>query len=73
MTFEKVAKILADYKGCNTADIKMETTFAELEFDSLDTVELIMNFEEEFGITIEMSTEIKTVEDIVLIIEKALS
>lgn len=71
MTFEKVAKILAEYKGCDESDIKMETTFAELELDSLDTVELIMTFEDEFKITIEMSEEIKTVGDIVSIIEKS--
>lgn len=73
MIFEKIAKILADYKDCDVSSIKMESSFEELEIDSLDTVELIMSFEDEFDITIEMSTEIKTVKDIVSIVEKELS
>ena len=43
MTFEKVAQILADYKGIDVADVKPESTFTELGLDSLDTVELDEN------------------------------
>lgn len=72
MVFEKVAEILAEYKDIDAADIKMESTFEELGVDSLDTVELVMSFEEEFNITIEMNDELKTVGDIVKLIEKGL-
>ena len=61
MTFEKVAQIIAS--------IKPESTFAELGVDSLDTVELIMSFEDTFGGTIEMSPDLKTVADIVALID----
>lgn len=68
---EKVIKILVEYKDCDGDSITKESTFAELGLDSLDTVELLMNFEEEFGITIEMNENIKTVGDIVKLIEAA--
>lgn len=71
MTFEKVVKVLAEYKDLNPDNITKETTFADLELDSLDTVEIVMNLEEEFGITIEIEEGIKTVGDIVKLIEKA--
>ena len=42
----------------------------ELELDSLDTVDLMMTFEDEFGIQMEMSEDIKTVGDIAKAIEE---
>ena len=71
MTFEKVAKLLAEYKEIDQADITPKSTFAELGLDPLDTVELVMNMEEEFGITIEMNENIQTVGDLVAVIEGA--
>ena len=68
---EKITKILRDYKGNDELAITEQTTFAELEFDSLDTVELIMNIEEEFSVTIEMSEDIKSVGDLMKIIGAA--
>ena len=71
MTFEKVAKILGDYRDIDPSTITPETTFEDLELDSLDIVELIMTIEEEFGVAIEMSEDIKSIADVVSIIEKA--
>lgn len=70
MTFEKVAKIIAGYKDIDVATITPDSTFSELGVDSLDTVELIMNFEDEFGAQIEMSPDLKTVQDIVTLIDQ---
>ena len=69
MLFEKVAAIIADNKGMDVGDVKMESTFEELGLDSLDTVELLMAFEDEFGITIEIEEGMKTVADFVKIVE----
>ena len=69
MTFEKVAKIIAEYKDIDVSTIKPESTFQELGIDSLDTVELIMSFEDTFGGTNEMSPDLKTVQDIVNLID----
>lgn len=68
---EKVIKVLKDYKGSDDLVISETTTFQELELDSLDTVELIMNVEEEFNVTIEMNDAIKTVGDLMTIIENS--
>ena len=71
-TFEKVVALLVDAKDCDADSIKMESTWAELELDSLDTVELVMNLEDEFGIPLEMNESLKTVGDVVNAIEAAL-
>ena len=50
---QRVKKIVAEQLGANEAEIKNESSFVEdLGADSLDTVELVMAFEEEFGIEI---------------------
>ncbi len=53
--FEKVAKVLAEYKEIDASEITMETTFEELGFDSLDIVEIVMNLEEVFELELEMN------------------
>lgn len=69
--FEKVQKVIAEYKEMPVEDIKMETRFEDLDLDSLDMVELIMQIEEELGISVEMNEELKTVGDVVRFIENA--
>ena len=47
---QRVKKIVAEQLGVNEADIKNESSFVDdLGADSLDTVELVMALEEEFG------------------------
>lgn len=72
MVFEKVAEILANYKGVDASTVTPETTFQQFELDSLDRVELIMNLEEAFNVQIDMESRIETVKDLVDIIEKQL-
>ena len=51
--FEKVKKIIMDQLGVSEDQVKEDAHFIDdLGADSLDTVELIMAFEEEFGIKI---------------------
>jgi acyl carrier protein len=62
--FEKVKAIIVEQLGTDPDKITMEARFREdLEADSLDLVELIMAFEDEFGgeISDEEAQEIKTV------------
>ncbi len=48
--FEKVKGIIVEQLGVEESEITMEASFRDdLEADSLDLVELIMAFEEEFG------------------------
>ena len=38
MLFETIAKLIAERTDCKVEDVTMESTFAELGIDSLDTV-----------------------------------
>ena len=50
---QRVKKIIVDQLGVDTAEVTPEASFIEdLGADSLDTVELVMALEEEFGIEI---------------------
>ncbi len=70
---ERVKKIIAEQLGVEDKDITPQASFVEdLGADSLDTVELVMAFEEEFGIEIpdEEAEKIARVQDAVDYIEK---
>jgi acyl carrier protein len=63
---ERVKKIIVDQLGVNATEVTPEASFVEdLGADSLDTVELVMALEEEFGIEIpdEEAEKIVTVKD----------
>jgi len=69
---EKVKKIIVDHLGVDDAKVTDEASFIDdLGADSLDTVELVMAFEEEFGSEISDSEaeKILTVGDAVKFIE----
>jgi acyl carrier protein len=70
---ETVKRIVVDQLQVAADDVKIDSTFIDdLGADSLDIVELIMAFEEEFNIEIpdEIAEKIKTVKDAVDYIEK---
>jgi acyl carrier protein len=71
MVFEKVAKTLADYKGIDVSVVKPESSFLDLQLDSLDVAELVMSLEDSFGVAIELDEHVKTVGDLVSRIEGA--
>ncbi|MBP8031194.1 MAG: acyl carrier protein [Acetobacterium sp.] len=73
MVLEKVVEILRNYKDEQDLEVTMDSTFEELELDSLDTVELVMEIEEAFDTSIEMDGEIMTIGDVVTLIEKAIA
>lgn len=62
----KVKKIIMDQLGVSEDEVKNEASFVDdLGADSLDTVEMVMAFEEEFSIEIpdEDAEKIKTVQN----------
>jgi len=70
---EKVRKIIVDKLGVDESEISNEASFTnDLGADSLDTVELIMEFEKEFDLAIpdEEAEKIGTVGDAVTYLEK---
>ena len=69
----KVKEIIVEQLGVTPDEVINEASFVEdLGADSLDTVELVMAFEEEFGIEIsdEDAEKIKTVQDAVSYIDE---
>ncbi len=50
--FDKIKKIVIEQLDVEEENISLETSFEDLDADSLDIVELIMALEEEFGIEI---------------------
>lgn len=68
----KVKTIISEQMDVNIDDLTYDTFLVDdLEADSLDLVELVMAFEDEFGIKIEEDRleEILTIEDIMDVIE----
>ena len=72
-TFDKVKEIVVEQLGVDADDVNIDSTFIDdLGADSLDIVELIMSFEEEFNVEIpdEIAEKIQTVKDTVDYIDK---
>jgi acyl carrier protein len=70
--FDRVKDIIVEQLGVNPDQVKAEARFIDdLAADSLDTVELVMAFEEEFGAEIpdEDAEKLQTVGDAVRYIE----
>ena len=71
---ERVKQIIVDKLGVSESEVTPEATFSQdLGADSLDTVELIMEFEKQFDIKIpdEKSETIQNVGDAIKFIEEA--
>lgn len=65
-TADKIKKIVAEHLGVDIAKVNNESSFVDdLGADSLDQVELVMAFEEEFGVEIpdEAAEKIVTVQN----------
>lgn len=64
---ERVIRIVHEQMGIPTEKITLESSFIDLGADSLDTVELVMEFEDEFDLNIpdDDAEKIQTVGDAV--------
>lgn len=72
-TLQKVASIIAEKLSIPEGNITESSTFKDLGLDSLDTVDIIMSFEEMFGIQIkdEEAEKISSVEQAVDLIHSS--
>lgn len=69
---QRVKKVVAEQLNINEADIKNESAFIDdLGADSLDTVELVMALEDEFGVEIsdDQQEKLRTVQQAIDFIE----
>lgn len=72
-TAERVKKIVVEHLGVDESKVQENASFVDdLGADSLDTVELVMAFEEEFGVEIpdEAAEKILTVQDAINYIDQ---
>jgi acyl carrier protein len=73
MYFHAIANVIAERTDRDISTIKPESTFAELGIDSLDTVELLMDLEDEIGTEIELDQKVETVDDLNKFIQSKVS
>lgn len=70
MIIEKIKEVLADHLDTDTSAITAETSFEELGIDSLETVEILMELEDEFDIELSAGEVGKTVGSLIAHIER---
>ena len=68
--FEKVQEIIVEELGKDAEEVKVETTFDELDADSLDVFQVISEIEDEFDIHIETEEGLNTDGDLVAYVEE---
>lgn len=66
---QQLETMFAEYKEIEPGTLRPETTFEELELDSLDLVDMAMACEDAFGVTVEVTEDLKTVGDLLAIID----
>ena len=71
--FENIVETIVDAKGIDAASVKPESSFKDLNVDSLDIAEMAMTLEDEFGITIELEEGVATVQDLVNLINERIA
>ena len=67
---EKLVDILAEYKNVDPSEIKTDLSFTELGLDSLDVAELVMQIEDDLGVSLEMSARYNTIDKLAAYIEQ---
>ena len=68
-TLQQLEKIISDYKPVEPGTLTPETTFESLQLDSLDLVDMAMVCDDTFGVTVEVNENLKTVGDLIAIVE----
>ncbi len=66
---EKVIAVLADHAGVDASELTADTSFEALGIDSLETVEMVMELEEELDTELELDQKVATIGELVAFIE----
>lgn len=69
-TRNTILEIISSFSGVKASQLTDQTAFEDLRLDSLDRVEIVMCLEDEFEILIEQQGEIKTVGELIGVVEK---
>ena len=70
MIFDKIKEIIVEQLGVNEEDVQLETRFIEdLDADSLDLFQIVIELEEKYEIQIEEVENLKTIKDAVNYVE----
>ena len=67
--FEKVQDIIVDELGKEKEEVTLETSFEELDADSLDLFQIINDIEDEFDVEVDTEADMKTVADLAKYVE----
>ena len=68
--FEKVQEIIVEELGKDAEEVTLNTTFDDLDADSLDVFQVISEIEDAFDIQIETEEGLNTVGDLVAYVEE---
>ncbi len=66
---EQLVRLVAEYKGVDASAVKTGVPFAEMGLDSLDVAELVMQIEDDLGVSLDVSTPHSTLDQLAAYIE----
>ncbi len=68
--YAMITNLLAEHTGRDASEFTPETTFESLGIDSLETVEMVMELEEELDVELELDEKVATIAELVAFVEK---
>ena len=70
MLFEEIREVICEQLGIEKNEVSLETTFEDLQADSLDLFQIVIELEEKYNIQIEDVEGLKNVKDVVDYVEE---
>lgn len=70
MLFEEIREIICEQLGIEKEEVKIESTFEEIDADSLDLFQIVIEIEEKYGIQIEDVEDLKSIQDLIKYVEE---
>ncbi|PWL90704.1 MAG: acyl carrier protein [Clostridiales bacterium] len=68
--YAMIINLLAEHTGRDASEFTPETTFESLGIDSLETVEMVMELEEELDVELELDEKVATIAELTAFVEK---
>ncbi|MDU4847067.1 acyl carrier protein [Clostridium sp.] len=70
MLFEEIREVVCEQLGIEKNEVSLETTFQDLQADSLDLFQIVIELEEKYNIQVEDVEGLKNVKDVVDYVEQ---